>query len=213
MNIEGFMKRNCFIFALTVLMTVSAFAEKNYSHYGFNFCMPVAAETAIENGEKKDITSFSIAFGIDMLKMYSEKIGLYANFAVVFPQNIRYEVPGEEESVGLLREEYDSLWGLTSFIGPAICLRKTDSEFVTVSPGFHYVMISSDNGASSKLRLYSGIGLNMQSVYFIGSKGYLSIGFDVAYDFFGLKITDRKSSFSFRHEFSFIPRFGVGFRL
>ena len=64
---------------------------------------------------------------------------------------------------------------------------------------------------SSALHLF-GLGANIQnSIFFCGS-GYFSFGADIAYDFYGVNISDGESESDTLHAFTYTPRVGIGFR-
>lgn len=47
---------------------------------------------AVESGVKTETNMTSIGFGIHALSLYTDKIGLYVNLDLVFPQSINLKV-------------------------------------------------------------------------------------------------------------------------
>ncbi|MCR5081414.1 MAG: hypothetical protein K6B17_08725 [Treponema sp.] len=209
------MKKRSLIGALFVLIMTSTFAiETKYQQFGFNFSVPLVFESEEENGLKSDTSITSIAIGIDALTLYTDKIGLYANFEIVFPQKLSTELSygGSTVSYDLSRDDYDSLWGLTALFGPAFCISKSDTGIVTISPGLHYILVFAETPLSSVSSYLLGIGVNLQKSFFFGDNGYISIGADLAYDFLGTTTTDGQSSSGTTRDLIFVPRVGIGFR-
>ena len=96
--------------------------EPKYDSFGFHFSVPLLFETATESGVKADTNMTSVGFGIHALTMYTDKIGLYVNMDLLFPQtmDLKMTYGGNTQSYSVSRSDYDSLWGMAALIAPAI---------------------------------------------------------------------------------------------
>lgn len=206
--------KKIFLGLLILAFSSSLFAvETKYDSFGFHFSVPLIFETAEESGIKAESNMTSFAFGIHALSLYTERIGLYVNMDLVFPQKIKSKISygGVSYTYDLSRSDYDSLWGMSALVAPAICITQSETMLFTVSPGLHYTMLLAD-AATSSVSYLLGIGVNVQDSIFFSSNGYLSIGADIAYDFVGSSITNGESKSGNTHDFIITPRIGVGFK-
>lgn len=155
----------------------------------------------------------SIAFGIHTLSLYTDRIGLYGNMELIFPQKIQSTISynGSTVTYNLSRSAYQSLWGLSSLLAPCFCISHTDKMLVTISPGIHYTMLVAKAYTSSVTYLI-GIGANIQDSIFFSTNGYFMIGADLAYDFLGATIMNGDTKSGTTSDFIINPRIGIGFR-
>lgn len=192
----------------------SVFAvETKYDSFGFHFSVPLIFENAKESGVKANTNMTSIGFGIHALSLYTDKIGLYVNLDLVFPQTMNMKVTygGISQSYSVSNSDYDSLWGMAALLGPAICITQTDKMLFTISPGIHYTMLFADAAYATTTYVF-GIGANIQYSIFFSTNGYFTIGADIAYDFLGVTIANGESKSGGTHDFILNPKIGVGFR-
>ncbi len=199
---------------LLLAFSSSLFAvETKYDSFGFHFSAPFIFETAEENDVNAKTNISSVAFGIHSMSLYTERIGIYVNMDLVFPQKLKTTLSYGSLSYDyeLSRSDYDSLWGMSSLIAPAICAKQTESMLFTVSPGLHYIMLFAD-AASSGVTYLLGLGVNVQDSIFFGTNGYFTFGADIAYDFLGSAMVDGKSKSGNTNDFIFTPRIGIGFK-
>lgn len=197
---------------ISLMSSISA-VETKYDSFGFNFSVPIIFETAAENGVKAETDVTAIGFGIHGLTMYTERIGMYSNIDLIFPQilNMKLKYGGKSESYSVSRSDYDSLWGLSALIAVAFSIGRMDKTLFTISPGLHYTMMFADAEYATTVFVI-GIGANIQNSFFFSSNGYFSIGADIAYDFLGTTMVNGKSKSGETHDFTFNPRIGIGFR-
>ena len=129
----------------------------------------------------------SIGFGIHALSLYTDRIGLYVNLDLAFPQTMNMKVTyrGITQSYSVSRSDFDSLWGMAALFA--------DAAYATA----WYVF---------------GIGANVQNSIFFSSNGYFIVGSDIAYDFLGFTIANGELKSGGTHNFIFNPKIGVGFR-
>lgn len=208
------MNKKILIGTLLVSLMSSVFAvETKYDSFGFHFSVPLIFENAEENGVKAETNMTSIGFGIHALSLYTDKIGLYVNLDLVFPQTMNMKVTygGISQSYSVSRSDYDSLWGMAALFGPAICITQTDKMLFTISPGIHYTLLFADAAYATATYVF-GIGANIQDSIFFSTNGYFTIGADIAYDFLGVTIANGKSKSGGTHDFILNPKIGVGFR-
>lgn len=208
------MKKKILIETLLLSLMTSVFAvETKYDSFGFHFSVPLIFENAEESGVKTETNMTSIGFGIHALSLYTDRIGLYVNLDLVFPQsiNLKAKYNGNTYTYNLSRSDYDSLWGMAALFGPAICITQTDKMLFTVSPGIHYTMIFAD-AATSAVSYFFGIGANIQDSIFFSSNGYFTVGVDIAYDFLGFTIANGESKSGGTHDFIVNPKIGIGFK-
>ena len=137
---------------------------------------------------------------------------MYADFALVFPQSAELKVTyrGNTSSYSIDKSLLDDVWGIAALLGPAICIRRTDTMLLTVSPGIHYWAFFNDSTDRS-LHIF-GAGVNIQDCITLSSKLCLSIGGDIAYDFSGFSMKEDGSESFTSHFFTFTPKFGVEFK-
>lgn len=209
------MKKRILVGALLFSIMSSLFAvETKYDSFGIHFSLPLVFESASENGIKAETNMTSIGFGIHALTLYTDKIGLYANFDLVFPQTmtIKATYGGISQSYSVSRSDYDSLWGMAALIGPAISIVYTDTMLFTVSPGIHYTMLFADATAAASSSIVFGFGANVQDSIFFSTNGYFTIGADIAYDFIGTTSVNGKSKSGETHDLILNPKIGIGFK-
>lgn len=208
------MKKRILVGALIFSLMSSIFAvETKYDSFGLHFSVPLVFETATESGAKAESNMTSIGFGIHALSLYTDRIGLYVNLDLVFPQTMNMKVTygGVTQSYSVSRSDYDSLWVMAALFAPAISIIHTDKMLFTVSPGIHYTMMFADAAYATASYVF-GIGANIQDSIFFSSNGYFTIGADIAYDFLGFTIANGESKSGGTHDFIFNPKIGVGFR-
>lgn len=206
--------KKIFLGLLIMAISTSLFAvETKYDSFGFHLSAPLIFETAEESGIKSESNMTSIAFGIHALSLYTERIGLYVNMDIIFPQKINSKITywGVSYTFDLSRSDYDSLWGMSALFAPAICITQSESMLFTVSPGLHYTMLFAD-AATTSVSYLLGVGVNVQDSIFFSSNGYFSVGADIAYDFVGSSIVNGESKSGNTNDFIFTPRIGVGFK-
>lgn len=210
------MKKRLYVVLVGILLSSSIFAvEPKYTSLGFHFSVPMIGESASENGISTETNITSIGFGVHGLALYTDKIGFYENIELVFPKSIQLRVKYDKynkTTYNLSRSDYDSLWGITALLAPAICIIQTEQILFTISPGIHYTMLfASANSVSSVMYLF-GIGANIQNSFFFSTNGYFTIGLDIAYDFLGFTISNGQSKSGEANDFIFNPKLGMGFR-
>ena len=80
------------IFAAAVIaacISASAAAvETQYDSFGFNFSVPIFYQTQEEKGLEEELNITSVAFGIQALSLYTERLGLYVNLDLVLLQEL-----------------------------------------------------------------------------------------------------------------------------
>lgn len=209
------MKKILLAAVIAVCISSSAAAvETKYESFGFNFSVPVLYESQKEDGVEVETTMTSIAFGIQALSLYTERLGLYVNLDLVLPQNISIKIGSGKlgYTIDMDRSDYDSLWGMSALLGPAICITQSDKMLFTVSPGIHYSLLSAEVEGNSSVVYLFGLGANIQDSIFFSDSGYFSFGADIAYDFYGVNISGGESKSETSHDFTFTPRVGIGFR-
>ena len=93
------------------LMSSIFAVETKYDSFGLQFSVSLLFETATENGAKTETNMTSAGFGIYALSLYTDRIGLYVNLDLVFPQTINMKVTygGITQSYSVSRSDYDSL--------------------------------------------------------------------------------------------------------
>ena len=95
--------------------------ETKYDSFGLHFSVPLLSETATENGAKAETNMTSIGFGIHTLSLYRNRIGLYVNLDLAFPQTMNMKVTygGITQSYSVSKSDYDSLWGMAALFADA----------------------------------------------------------------------------------------------
>ncbi len=200
---------------VSVLLCTKVFALGTYNSIGLHFSVPVLFEKTENNSIEQKLTMTSIAFGLDAMTLFSEKIGIFANLDISFPQKIHTERTrrGKTETYTFDRSDYDSLWGISLMAGPAFAIIRTDRTLFTVSPGLHYKMLSAKVASYSNSSYAFGIGANIQDSISIGDKGCFLFGCDLIYDFYGTPVIDGNSDSDRISDFTFKPFVGFGIRL
>ena len=179
------MKKRILVGALIFSLMSSIFAvETKYDSFGLHFSVPLVFETATESGAKAETNMTSIGFGIHALSLYTDRIGLYVNLDLVFPQTMNMKVTygGVTQSYSVSRSDYDSLWGIAALFAPAISIIHTDKMLFTVSPEIHYTMMFVDAGYATESYVF-GIEANVQDSIFFSSNGYFTVGADMRMTF------------------------------
>lgn len=207
------MKKRILVVSLFISLMASMFAmETKYSSVGLHFSVPLLFETATGNGMKAETNMTSIGFGIHALSLYSDRVGMYANLDLVFPQimNAKITQGGATQSYTLTKSDYSSIWGLAALFAPAISIVHTNKMLFTISPGIHYTMLYANANYATVTYIF-GIGVNIQDNVSFSSHGYFTFGADIAYDFLGFTIANGKSKSGGTQDFIINPRVGIGY--
>ena len=95
--------------------------ETKYDSFGLHFSVSLLFETATENDAKAETNMTSIGFGIHTLSLYRNRIGLYVNLDLAFPQTMNMKVTygGITQSYSVSKSDYDSLWGMAALFADA----------------------------------------------------------------------------------------------
>lgn len=202
--------KKLFTVVMALMISASAFAlDVKFDSISLHFAVPFCYENSERTGSKVETTMTSIGFGFETITLYTEHIGLYVNMDFFFPQALN--VKTQYGTVKLKRSDYESLWGLTALMAPAIPIIFNEKMLFTVSPGIHVTALYTDTGIST-FSYYLGIGVNVQDSIFFTDKCYFTFGADIAYDFLG-KMTSGDASFSGKtKDLVITPRIGIGFR-
>ena len=204
-------------FITLVLLTsfTSVFAvETKFDGLGLHFSIPMTFEYAENNGIKATSDMFAIGFGLDGLSLFSDKIGLFCSGDFFFPKkmNLRLSYAGSTYSASVSSADFNSIYGMSTLIGPAIVITKTENMLLFVSPGVHYIMLNTSINSSSESSYMFGVGADIQDLIYFAKYGYFSFGLTATLDFFGFTSSYGSSSSGKTIDFSLIPAIGIGMK-
>lgn len=199
---------------ISVLISFCLFSvERKYESFGVDFSVPVIFESGEKNGVKAETNMTSIGFGLHAMSIYTERIGLYVDLDLVFPQTVSISgaIGGRKITVETSRSDYNSLWGMSTIMAPAIVIKQNEKMLFTISPGIHYFMLFADANTTAVSYLL-GLGVNIQNSFFFGKNGYFTLGGDISYDFIGFAMSNGTTESGNTHDFLIKPQIGIGFR-
>ncbi|MBE6355295.1 MAG: hypothetical protein E7061_11335 [Treponema sp.] len=156
-----------------------------------------------------------MGFGIHSQTLYTEKVGLFVDLNFFFPQKMTLKVSQGASSYSdvLTREDFDSLWGMSFLAGPSFAVSRGEGHIFTISPGIHYNLVSmKGDGGVSAVYMF-GTGVNFQNNMKINERVYVDIGLELTYDFICKVITSGDTNSDVSHDFTCVPKIGLGFFL
>lgn len=206
------MKRIVISMLCAAFMPLLYAVEPQMTSFGAHFSIPLIFESASENGVKTKSDMTSIGFGFHGLTLYTEKLGIYTNLDIVFPQTLNTTITygSQTASYSVNRSDYDSIWGMSALLAPAICVASGDKGLLAISPGIHYAMLFASTNTVTTVSYLFGLGAAVQGNIFLSSNAYISLGADLAYDFLGFTLANGSSKSGETHECMFTPRVGLG---
>lgn len=199
------MKKICSIFFLTAMLSSAIFAKE----ISFNLSVPFQFENVSQSGITSKTFMTSAAFGIDGLEFFSDRIGMYSEIDIFFPQIISLKLSSDTETASYIftSKDYNLIAGFSAMFGPAFVVYKNEKFLFTVSPGIHGGFLFSD-GNSLSLTYMFGLGGNFRAQISFSDSGYFNFGTTVIYDLYGMNIDGNSGKMN---TWTVSPKLGVGF--
>ena len=210
-----FMKKLIIALLFTSLVSAAFSEEPNKGYIGGHFSVPLIFESVEDSGVKNNSTMTSIGFGMDIVSLKNDQVGLYFNMEVILPMSIKQKVKTGTNtySFEVSRSDYETLLGFNGFLGVAFRLYNENNLLLSISPGVNYIMLFADTTSASTMSILFGIGANVQGSINLNENFCLTLGADVAYDFLGLsRINDGDFNSSKGHDFIISPKIGIGYK-
>lgn len=208
------MKKLITIVAVLGFGIMSSFAvDATYKSISFTGSVPMIFESTSKNGVDSDTNVYGVGLGVNAMSLITEKVGLYAALDLVFPQSVEIEISSPYGSIKgeMDRSDFDSLWGFSFLFGPCFALKRTETVFLTIAPGFHYTMLTMDTEIAESTVYMYGLGANLQARFKMGEKAFFALGFDTCYDFYSVLSSSGDSETGSTSDFEFKPFIGFGF--
>lgn len=181
------MKKNVFLSILVaVVLSTGLFAEgKKPGFVDLGVSYHFFGETGLvetPSGNKESIlaqNSFSIDFSVKGFSNEERKVGVGTVVNLFFPQSMNTIIDGYEP-IKLTASDFDSAYGLSLLVGPAIKAVQKDNFVFLITPGITYALLFFDAEESTMTTLF-GIGSEFSANFLLAKHFYLKLNIDFRY--------------------------------
>ena len=203
------MKKFVFLFLCLFVVCTGAFAsgkKENANTVAITGGYQASFYKFTSEGVECKNTYHGLGIGIDIREMFTDIVGLYGHIGVNLPMAARYS--SGNFSFDYKRSDFNSLFGMEIYIGPAFMPIKQENLTLNVSPVLHFGMLMAKNSLDDSGLGMIGLGADVSVDYYFTEKFFLTAGVLASFDFLQILGNDYSSPMNFLIK----PKLGIGFR-
>ena len=210
------MKKIVLLAMLLFGFSTLCFAERSIEVFGG---VPIMWEEGELLGLDTRAQVTSICFGVGFIfqSQRNDRVAFGMSLELILPQTISMTEGGETVRAG--RSDYDTLMGMSQFLGPRFTLLSTDNIEIPLSAGVRWMWLIANQSNVSLFGANIGLGMSLgidfhinETVYFFGKlRGIYDLWGMTSIEVSGFGQTATATNSGFISSFEFTPLIGIGF--